>query len=208
MLDPLVAVRELVVEGAHDGEERRDDREQAARQGQVLHTLHETLRAAGGHAVAVLAEQGADERDVARARPHEGVADPEAAAHVALGIGEAMGGAVGAEQAGLGQGAGIAPVGLDLAGARRIHGGEVRVGDDDLVAEGLETAGHPFAVGRGLDQNPRPGPGAEHGGEALGLGADALLDDLTALGEEVDLAFPLVHVDANMVHGWPLRAPG
>jgi hypothetical protein len=33
--------------------------------------------------------------------------------------------------------------------------------------------------------------------------ADALLDDLTALGEDVDLAFPLVHVDANMVHGWP-----
>src|SRR5206468_4713834 len=31
-----------------------------------------------------------------------------------------------------------------------------------------------------------------------------LLDDLTALGEDVDLAFPLVHVDANMVHGWPL----
>jgi len=40
------------------------------------------------------------------------------------------------------------------------------------VAEGLETPGHPFALGRGLNQNPRPGPGAEHGGEALGLGAD------------------------------------
>ena len=119
-----------------------------------------------------------------------------------------MGGAVGAEQARLGQGAGIAPVGLDLAGAGRIHGREVRVGDDDLVAEGLETAGHPFAVGRGLDEDPRPGPGAEHGGEALRLGADALLDDLTALGEDVDLAFPLVHVDANMVHGWPLPLCG
>ena len=102
-----------------------------------------------------------------------------------------MGGAVGAEQARLGQGPGIAPVGLHLAGARRIHGREVRVGDDDLVAEGLETAGHPFAVGRGLEQNPGPGPGAEHGGETLGLGADALLDDLTALGEDEDLAFLL-----------------
>jgi hypothetical protein len=37
-----------------------------------------------------------------------------------------------------------------------------------------------------------------------GLGADAPLDDLTALGEDVDLAVPLVHVDANMVHGWSL----
>src|SRR3989454_5637462 len=104
---------------------------------------------------------------------------------------------VGAEQASLGQGPGIAPVGLDLAGAGGIHGGEVGVGDDDLVAEGLETAGHPFAVGRGLDQDPGAGPGAEHGGEALGLGADAPLDDLTALGEDVDLAFLLVHVEAN-----------
>jgi hypothetical protein len=36
--------------------------------------------------------------------------------------------------------------------------------------------------------------------------ADAWLDDLAALGEDVDLAFPLGHVDANMVHGWPLSS--
>jgi hypothetical protein len=47
------------------------------------------------------------------------------------------------------------------------------------VAEGLETPGHPFAVGRGLDHNSGAAPGPEHGGETLGLGADALLDDLT-----------------------------
>ena len=57
-----------------------------------------------------------------------------------------MGGAVGPEQARLGQGAGIAPVGLDLAEAGRIHGREVRIGDDDLVADGLETTGDPFTV--------------------------------------------------------------
>ena len=116
--------------------------------------------------------------DVARARPDEGVADHQPAPDVALGIGEAMGGAVGAEQAGLGHGAGIAPVGLDLAEAGRIHRGEVRVGHDDLMAEGLETAGHPFTLSRGLNEEPRPGSRAEHGGEALGLGADALLDEL------------------------------
>jgi len=43
----------------------------------------------------------------------------------------------------------------------------------------LETPGHPFAVGRGLDHNSGAEPGPEHGGEALGLGADALLDDRT-----------------------------
>ena len=150
----------------------------------------------------MLAGEGADDGDTAGARVDEGVADPEAAPHVALGIGEAMGGAVGAEQARLGQGAGIAPVGLDLAGAGRIHGGQVRVGDDDLVAEGLEAAGHPFTVGRRLDHDLGPEPGPQHGGEALGFGADALFNHFAPLGEDVNLAFPLVHVDANMVHGW------
>jgi hypothetical protein len=132
----------------------------------------------------------------------ERVADPEATAHVALGIGEAMGGAVGAEQARLGQGAGIAPVGLDLAGAGRIHGREVRIGHDDFVAVGLETPGQPFTVGRRLNHNPGPGPGPKHGVEALGLGADALFHHFAPLGEDVNLAFPLVHVDANMIHSW------
>src|SRR5215831_8201433 len=70
--------------------------------------------------------------------------------------------------------------------------------------EGLEAARHPLTVGRGLDQDPGAGPVPEHGGEPLGLGADAPLDDLTVLDEDVDLAFPLVDIDANMVHGWPL----
>src|SRR4029434_5255729 len=64
--------------------------------------------------------------------------------------------------------------------------------------------GDPFAVGRGLDQDPGARSVPEHGGEPLALGADAPLDDLTVLGEDVDLAFPLVDIDANMVHGWPL----
>ena len=67
---------------------------------------------------------------------------------MALRIGEAMGGAVGAEQTRLGQGPGIASVGLHLARPRRVHGREVRAGDDDLVAEGLETPGDPPLPGR------------------------------------------------------------
>ena len=83
-------------------------------------------------------------------------------------------------------------------------GAKFRVRDDDLVAEPLQAAGHPFAVGRGLEHNSGAGPGPEHGVEALRLRPDALLDHLAALVEDVDLAVPLVHVDANMVHGWPL----
>ena len=69
----------------------------------------------------------------------------------------------------------------------RIHRREIRVRDDDLVAEGLETSGHPFAIGGGLDQHPGAGSAPEYGGEPFRLGADALLDDLTPLGEDVDL---------------------
>ncbi len=158
VLDRRVRVRELLVEVTHDGEQRGDHRAQAARQGQAPHAVDKTARTAGGHAVTVLAEQGPDDRDVARARVDQGVAHPEAAPHVALGIGEPMGGAVGAEQTGFGQGPGITPVGLDLARPRRIHGREVRVRDDDLVAEGLEAPGDPLAVGRGLDEDPGAGP--------------------------------------------------
>jgi len=94
VLDPLVAVRELPVETPHDGEQQGDHREQAAGQGQALDALDKGLRAARRDAVAVLTEHGPDERDVARARPDEGVSDQRAAAHVALGIGEPMGGVV------------------------------------------------------------------------------------------------------------------
>src|SRR5262245_56825473 len=115
-----------------------------------------------------------------------------------------MGRAVGAEHGSLGQGPGIASIGLDLARARRIPRGEVRVSDDDLMTEPFQTAGDPFTVGRGLDQDSGAGSLAEHGSEALGLRADALLDQFAPLGQHTDLTFPLVHVDANMIHGWPL----
>jgi hypothetical protein len=72
------------------------------------------------------------------------------------------------------------------------------------VAEGLETPGDPFAVGRGLDQHSGAGPAPEHGGEALGLGADPLLDDLTLLGEDVNLVFPLVWTSMPI---WSMAGP-
>jgi len=115
-----------------------------------------------------------------------------------------MGGAADVEHARLRESPGIASVGLHLARPRRIHRGEVRIRDSHLVAEGLETPSrHPFAVGGGLDQHAGAGPSCEHGGEAGRVGSDPLLDDLSPLGEDTDLAFPLVHVDANLVHGWP-----
>ena len=144
----------------------------------------------------MLAEQGPEERDVAGAGADERLTNPEASAHLALDVGEPVGRAVGAEQVGVGQGAGIPPIGLDLPRPGGVHRGEVRVGDDDLVAEPLETASDPFAVGRGLDKDPCPGAIAEHRREALGLRADTLLNQLAPLGEDTDLTFPFVDIDA------------
>src|SRR5262249_40081664 len=128
----------------------------------------------------------------------------QAAAHVTRGVGEAMRGAVGPEHAGLGQGARVSAISLHLARARRVHGGEVRVGDHDVVSQRLETPRDPFTVGPRLDRDPRPGATPEQGREAFGLGPDPPLHQLAPLGQETDLAFPLVDVDANMIHGWPL----
>ncbi len=141
--------------------------------------------------------------DIPGAGADEGVADQQAGAHMPLGIGQPMGRAVGAEPAGLRQGAGVPAVGLHLPRASRVHGREVGVGHDDLVAQSLQAAGYPFALGRRLEHDPPPGPRAEHGGEPRGLGADPLLEQFAPLRQDADLTFLLVHVDANMVHGWP-----
>ena len=116
-----------------------DEGAELARQGQGVDPVDEGVGAAGGDAIAVLPEQGPDEGNVASAGADEGLADTEAAAHLALGVGEAMSGTIGAEQIGVGQGAGIAAIGLDPPGAGGVHEGEVGVGDDHLVAEVLET---------------------------------------------------------------------
>ena len=50
--------------------------------------MDKVLRTAGRDAIAVLTEQGPDERDIARARLDQGVPDHQAAPHVSLGVGE------------------------------------------------------------------------------------------------------------------------
>jgi hypothetical protein len=48
VLDGRVRVRKRPVEGAQEGEQRRDHREQAARQGQAEDTMDKALRTARG----------------------------------------------------------------------------------------------------------------------------------------------------------------
>ncbi len=85
-------------------------------------------------------------------------------------------------------------VGLDAALAGGVHGREVGVGDDDLVAQGFEVAGAPLALGRGLDEDARLRPAAEQGVEARPLGLDAALDESAVFGQDADLAGVLVDV--------------
>ena len=92
------------------------------------------------------------------------------AAHVALRIGQPMSGAVGAEQTGFRQGAGVPPVGLHLSRPGGVHGREVGVSHDHLVAQPFEAA-RPLAVGGGFQEDARPGPLSQDGGEALRLAA-------------------------------------
>src|SRR3546814_10481904 len=79
---------------------------------------------------------------------------------------------------------GVPPIGLDLPGPRGVHRREVRVGHHDLVAQPLQTPGHPLAFRRGLEQDPGPRPRTQHFGEPLRLGADATLAQLAPLAED------------------------
>src|SRR5262249_22200282 len=67
----------------------------------------------------------------------------------------------------------------------------------------FQAASHPLALGRRLDQDLRPRPLPQHRRKPLSLRPDPPLDHLTALRQDADLAFHFVHVDANMLHGWP-----
>jgi hypothetical protein len=74
--------------------------------------------------------------------------------------------------------AGVALIRLHLLAAGGVHGREVRVGDDHLVAEFFEAPGYPLALGRGLDEDARPWPYFEQCVETSSVGLDAALDQL------------------------------
>src|SRR5262249_18702048 len=60
-----------------------------------------------------------------------------------------------------------------------------------------------LALGRGLEQDTGARAVTEDGSKPLGHGADPRFAQLAALAPDAELAFLLVHVDANRVHGWP-----
>src|ERR1043166_1296677 len=106
---------------------------------------------------------------------------------ITLPVRRAVGRAVSAQAAGFAQRPRVPLVSLDAPVAGRVHGREVRVGDDDLVAQGFEVACAPLALGRGLDEDARRRPLTEELVEALPVGLDAALDQLALFGEDADL---------------------
>ena len=76
----------------------------------------------------------------------------------------------------LSEGARVPAIRLQFAAALRIHRREVGVGGDHLVTQRLEAPRHPLAFCRGLDEDPRPRPGAQGLGEPAWLRPDPALE--------------------------------
>jgi hypothetical protein len=84
---------------------------------------------------------------------------------------------VGAQHTRLGEGARVPAVRLQFATALRIHRREVGVGDDHPSAPASRgTARNPLAFSRGLDEDPRPRPGAQDLAEPAWLRPDPALE--------------------------------
>jgi hypothetical protein len=117
-------------------------------------------------------------------------------------VGGAVRGAVGAEPSRFAQRPRVPLVGLDAPIAGGVHGREVRIRDDDLVAEPFEVACAPLALGRGLDEDARWRPLGEELVEALPIGLDAALYEFALFCQDADLTRVLMQVDADVIHGW------
>src|SRR5205085_6574962 len=102
-------------------------------------------------------------------------------------ISAAVGPAIVAALAGVAQGTGVALVRLDLLRERRVHRREVRVGDNDLVAEALEVLRHPLTFGRRFDQDVDGRSLCEESGEFLASSLESALDELTVLSPDTKL---------------------
>ena len=112
-----------------------------------------------------------------------------------------MSGAVRPEPASLGERAGVPLVGLDLAASGGVHRGEVRVGDDDLVAEGFEVGGDPLALRARLDQDASGRAAAEQSGDVFAVGLDAALDQFAVFGDDADPTGDFTRIESDEVQG-------
>ena len=158
---------------------------------------------AGAHPVAVLPQQRPDHRDVAGPGAHQRVADGEAAAHMPLGVGQAMRGAVGAQAAASAR-ARASRRSVFTLRLRWAYMG-AKFGSATMTSwpsASRHRATHSLSVDDSITICAR-GRAPEHVGEPFRLRPDRGARSVPPLGQDADLAVLLVDVDANMVHGWP-----
>ena len=108
--------------------------------------------------------------------------------------------AVRPESASLGERARVPLVGLDFAAAGGVHRGEVRVGDDDFVAEGFEVAGDPLTLRARLYQDAGCRARAEQFIDVFAVGLDAALDQFAVFSDDADLAGNCTEIETDEVH--------
>jgi CRP-like cAMP-binding protein len=87
---------------------------------------------------------------------------------------------------------------LDVETHPGVHGREVRVGHDDLVAQRFQTPRHPLALRRGLEEDAGARPAPQDGGEPFGGGADPWL---------APLAFRWLSVWCTSMPIWSMAGP-
>src|SRR2546427_2561859 len=150
----------------------------------------------------MLAQEGAHDTDPPCTAPYQGIAHGEHRSHMPLALRRPVRQVVRAQPTGMGQGLGITAIRLDAPTALGIHRRVVGVSHNDLVPSCLQALGHPFAFGRGLDQDADLRPHGKNRGEPLSLRLNTLMQDLTGFGEGANLAVLFVHIDANIFHGW------
>ena len=186
------------------GEQGPERRRQLGRERELLHVGAEPVGVARPDAQALTAHQRAHEGDGPAAGPHQQVPHAELPAHLALRRGHPVRRTIGLDPARLGQHPRVAPIRLHASAPLRIHGRVIRIRHDDLMPAGLERLRHPFAFGRRFEQDARPGPWLKHRRETVPRALDPPLDHFAVRRQDTNLTFPLVNVDANMLHGWPL----
>jgi len=201
--EPPIRGGDLLVEPGQERDQRRQLRGERRRQREGGELGPRVLGRAARQPEPLSPDQGLGESHIAGPGAHQGVAHREFRAHVAVRIAAPVGRPIRLEPEGVGQSARIAPVGLHPRAPGGVHRRVIGIGDDHGVAQRLEVAGHPLALRRGLEQEPRGGPRSEHCGEALGGGADPPFDHLALLGQDAELALALVQIESDILPGWP-----
>ncbi len=163
----------------------------------------EQMRGRAVEAESVSAQQRLDDGDKAGAGPHQRITYGQLGSHVPAIVTGPVSKPVATQATGIHQRACVAPVRLGPARARRVHGCEVRVCYEHLVAELFQVARDPFAFSTSPHKHARRPVIAEYLGEALSSGCDPALLEGAILVSDAQPTLEFVQIKTYREHGWP-----